>query len=169
MTEEMGQARYRGTVTVGSPGRVRLHGREGGISQLIWDALENAGWLSHVAGLEPTLDLFMRVPGLSGGSTSPASGLSPLPGRPRRPAEPGRADSDGSVSRRYIGPLHPRGVPGLRLVETEWRGGDFDSYEDLLFAAADKAGWLPADPYDGCNVEIADVEIRARVTPYGRQ
>jgi hypothetical protein len=162
----MVELRYRGPVTVGSPGRARLHGRDGGLSQLIWDVLGKAGWLGHIIGLKPTVDLMMRVPGPKGERPTPAPELSPLPGGSRRPTESGRVALDGSVSRRYVGPLHPRAVQRLRLVEAEWRVEDFDFYEDMLFAAAGKAGWLPADPYDGCVVEIADVEILVSLTRY---
>ena len=65
-----------------------------------------------------------------------------------------------------MGPLHARAVRGLRLKESERRPEDFDSYENLLFAAAGEAGRLPPDPYEGCSVKIADVEIIVRITPF---
>jgi hypothetical protein len=166
MSDELVELRYRGPVTVGTPGCVRLHDRDGGLSELIWDAVGEAGWLGHVIGLKPTLDLTMRVPGPSRDEPKPTAELSPLPGEFRRPTEPGRVAPDGSVSQHYVGPVHPRSARGLRLVEVERRAEDFDSYENLLFAAAGKAGWMPPNPYEGCSAEIADVEITVRITAH---
>jgi hypothetical protein len=167
MSEEMVELRYRGAVTVGTPGRVRLHDRDGGLSELIWDAVGEAGWVGRRIWLKPTLDLMMRVPGPSGDQPNPPTKLSPLPGSSRRPTEPGHVAPDGSVSRQYIGPLHPRAGRGLVLTQTEWRPEDFESYENLLFAAAGMAGWLPPDAYKGCGADIPDVVITARLTRYG--
>lgn len=47
------QLRYRGGVTIGSPGRVRFHDRSGGLSDFIWQALADSGWVGHHTSERP--------------------------------------------------------------------------------------------------------------------
>jgi hypothetical protein len=50
MAEHAVEVRYRGPVTVGSPGRAYLTDRAGGMVEFIWHAMVEASWLGHAAG-----------------------------------------------------------------------------------------------------------------------
>jgi hypothetical protein len=156
------EMRYRGRVTVGSPGRARFHDRDGGLSELIWDALGQAGWLGQFAQVKPIIELVISVPQASGSGAAPNT--TPLPGGVRRERERGRVADDGMVWKRYVGPLHARAAgPGVRLVASEWRVEDFNSLEDMLYTVATQAGWLSASGRRQDASEISDADILIRV------
>lgn len=161
--DEVVEVRYRGWVTVGSPGRARLHGHDGGISGLIWYALGRTGWLGHTARLKPTIELVIRVAPAPAGGRCTFLRSAPLPGGQRQMGEHGRVEHDGTVHQAYIGPLHRRASVGVRLVESERRPEDYDSFEDMLYTAAVHTGWLPA--YDRPPVvgEVPEADILIRI------
>lgn len=162
LSDELAQVRYQGLTTIGSPGRAFFHDRNGGISELIWDALAEAGWHGHTAGIEPTIAVCMRVAPPRAPSETNMPGRRLLPGGPRREGERGRITDDGVAYQRYEGPLHAWAVRGIRLVDSERQAEDFDYLEDMLYTAAIRAGWLSGtrQPF----AVIPDVEILIGIT-----
>lgn len=160
MSNEWAQVRYRGAVTVGSPGRVYLHDRDGGLVDLVWEALGQAGWLEHKTGIKPTVDAQIRVSPAPASRHAGAPHFAPLPGGVRRDRERGWADNSGAAYQRYVGPL-PRFVPGIRLVDGERRAEDFDFLEDMIYKAVTHAGWSVEDH---TAVEVPDIELLIGIT-----
>ena len=117
------QVRYRGPVTVGSPGRAHLRDRDDGISELIWDALAQAGWLGHRSGIQPTIEVCIRVAAALTSRETATPDTAPRPGGSRRGGEPGRIGDDGTAYQRYEGPLHARAARafGWSKVSAELR------------------------------------------------
>ncbi len=162
--EEIVEVRYRGPATVGSPGRARLHGRDGGIAGLVWYALGQSGWLGHTVHLKPTLEVTIRVAPVRPGERPAPPRFAPLPGGPRRRGESGVVSEDGTVTYKYAGSLHPRAAgPGVRLVETEGHAEDFDAFEDMLYRAAAQADWLSVREDKQSSGEVPDAEILIRL------
>ena len=153
------QVRYRGPVTVGSPGRAHLRDRDDGISELIWDALAQAGWLGHRSGIQPTIEVCIRLAAALTSRETATPDTAPRPGGSRRGGEPGRIGDDGTAYQRYEGPLHARAAPGLWLVESERRAEDLDYLEDMLYTAAIRAGWLSGDSQKQAVAEVPDIDI----------
>ena len=153
---------FRGSVTLGSPGRARLHDRPGGLSDFIWQALSDAGWMGRIARLHPLIELSVSVPRATA-LTAPAV-LRPLDGGPRSLRERGRSTDDGRVHQGYGGPLNAKAIKGLRLTDSERRPDDYDSFEDMLYTAAFHAGWLA--PNHTSHADLPDVEIVIRVPRY---
>ena len=88
----------------------------------------------------------------------------PLPGGPRREGELGWVEEDGTVCQRSVGPLHPRAAGrGVRLVESERRAENFDSFEDMLYTAAVHAGWLPSRDQPPVVGQIPEADILIRI------
>lgn len=153
---------YRGPATVGERGRARLQNRDGAISEMLWAALTEAGWVDEMAtrrlvvavrvGVSPT-ESDVRV----------ASRLGLLPGRHRRLTERGLIDEHGVSWGRQVGPLNGRAAgPGYRLLESERSPEDLEFAEDLLYTAAVQAGWLAGQPDEV--VDVPDVQITVAVT-----
>jgi hypothetical protein len=161
--QEVAEFRYLGRIAVGSPGRAHLLDRGEGISELIWDALERAGWIGHTIGMKPTLDVLIRVPPAPTPVSPRPQGAVLRPGGPRRRGEHGPRSEDGSARQQRVGPVHGRAVPGLRLLDGAVRAEDFDTLEDMLYTAAAQAGWLATDD-DQHAAEVPDGEIRIRIT-----
>lgn len=159
------ELRYVGTVTVGSPGRARLHARAGGLTNFIWQALSDSGWLGHpTVDLQPTIELSMCLPPAPQPAQHGPVRVEFLAGGTRRVWEPGAVGEDGSVHQRYGGPLHSRAArSGFRLVESEGRPEDFDVFEDLLYTAAVHAGWLTDAQGPMTAADIPGVEIIIRL------
>jgi hypothetical protein len=155
------EVKHHGGVAVGSPGRARLEDREGGLADLIWELVEKAGWVGqHTAQLNPVMSLAMCVPAAPGRSEMPSPRVALLPGGPRRMTEVGRVREDGSVLRRYHGDLHPQAsLRGVVLVESENRREDFDIFENMLYAAAVRTGWLSGNRERQEAALISGVEI----------
>jgi hypothetical protein len=168
VTEDVVEVRYRGSVTVGSPGRAQLTDRAGGMSELIWNAMVEAGWLGHTAGLKPILELVIRVAPADGPRRDAMPRFALRPGGRRRQRKGGRVREDGAICQHYDGPLWAV-APRVRVVEGEART-DFDTFEDMLYAAAVRAvravraGWLTADDHRQAVCEVPDVDIVVRVT-----
>ena len=160
--------RYHGGVTVGSPGRARLHDRDGGLHELIWDALGQAGWLGQTAHLRPIIDLVIQVVPAPAGAVPIAPRFAPRPGRRRREGERGWVADDGRLCQAYEGPLHGRAAAGVRLVEGEWNVEDFDAFEDMLYTAAMCAGWVHVANQSHAIGEVPDVEVRIRIARQGQ-
>ena len=156
--------RYQGRVTVGSPGRAHLRDRDAGISDLIWDALAQAGWLGHTSGIQPTIEVCIRVAPAPTSREPATPHTAPRPGGRRREGERGRIRDDGAAYQRYEGPLHARAVPGIGLIDSERRADDFDYLEDMLYSAALRAGWLSGDAQKQTVAEVPDVDILIGIT-----
>ena len=133
------------------------------MSELIWNALIEAGWLGHVAGLAPILELVIRVPPADGQGRDEPPRFAPRPGGPRRQRKGGRVGEDGVISQHYVGPLSAV-APRVRLVGSEARPEDFDTFEDMLYSATVRAGWLTVDDHRQAICEMPDVDIVVRVT-----
>lgn len=167
MAGDMVRLRYWGTVSVGSPGRARLHQGEAALGDLIWDALGQAGWLGHTEKLRPLGRLVVSMAPCQTPGSTPMPRIESRLGPPRKPGEPGRRDDDGRIRQELHGPLHARGIgPGVRLVEDERRDEDFDFFENALYRCAATAGWLTVEPTGQIIGEIPDVEIIVEVMRY---
>ncbi|MBV8943041.1 MAG: hypothetical protein JO342_12945 [Solirubrobacterales bacterium] len=155
------QLRYHGAVTVGSPGRARLHGRDGGIGDLIWEGLKQAGWIGYSGERWPTMELVMCVPRRQP-EQAIAARLPLLPGGPRRRTELGQA-KEGGICYRCVGPPRGEMVAGRGLVESARRPEDFDSFENMLYTAAIQGGWLSPEQNQP-ETEVPDVDILIHLT-----
>ena len=91
------QVDYRGAVTLGASGRARLHEREGGINEMVWEALGRAGWIGEMVGLRTMLFLPVRVGRAPEVLPPTHSQHEPLPGRARHRGEKGWIDQDEMV------------------------------------------------------------------------
>lgn len=152
------EVEYRGPATLGGSGRARLHDRVGGIAEMLWEALDGAGWVGETVSLRTTVSLRVGVTAVAAERPEQRARLEPLPGRVRRPGEKGRVDDQGVAWQQSVGPLNGRAAgPGYRLLESERRPEDLEFGEDLLYAAAVRAGWLGREP--GEVAEVPDVQI----------
>jgi hypothetical protein len=133
------------------------------MSQLIWDTLVSAGWLGHTAGLQPILELVIRVAPADGPGRDAVPRFSPRPGGRRRQRKGSRVGEDGVISQHYVGPLWAV-APRVRVVEGEARPEGFDTFEDMLYSATVRAGWLTADDHRQAVREVPDADIVVRVT-----
>jgi hypothetical protein len=80
--------------------------------------------------------------------------------------EPGAVSKDGSVSLHHFGSLKGRsGGPWVRLVESERRDDDFDSFENDLYMAAVQAGWVAIDGQQSVG-EVQDADILVCIPRY---
>lgn len=160
------ELRYHGGVTVGSPGRARLHGRDGGLSDFIWAAIADSGWVGHHTSERPScwLKLSIRLPPPPEPTLTMPRRLTPLQGGPRRQGEVGTREADGTVRIGYSGPVKRRAWgPGVWLLESDRRPEDYDGIEDQLYTAAIQAGWLPNTPDQTSYADIPDADIVIRV------
>jgi hypothetical protein len=55
------EVHYDGPATLGGSGKARLHDRVGGIGEMVWEALDGAGWVGEVATLRMTVALRVGV------------------------------------------------------------------------------------------------------------
>jgi hypothetical protein len=133
------------------------------MSQLIWNAMVEAGWLGHTVGLQPILEVVIRVAPEDGSGRDAMPRFAPRPGGPRRQRKGGRVGEDGVICQHYVGPLWAV-APRVRVVAGEARTEDFDTFEDMLYSAAVRAGWLAADDHRQAVCEVPDVDIVVRVT-----
>lgn len=147
------QVEYRGPATLGRSGRARLHDRVGGLGEMLWEALDQAGWVGEIVSLRAAVSLRVGVSAAPAERPKQRAQLEPLPGRVRRLGEKGSVDAHGVAWRQFAGPMNSRAAgPGYRLSASERRPENFEVGEDLLYAAAVCAGWLGEEPD-----EIADV------------
>jgi hypothetical protein len=112
--------------------------------------------------LKPILELVIRVAPADGPRRDAMPRFALRPGGRRRQRKDGRVGEDGAICQHYDGPLWAV-APGVRVVEGEART-DFDTFEDMLYAAAVRAGWLAADDHRQAVCEVPDVDIVVRVT-----
>lgn len=130
---------------------------------MIWDALGRAGWLGQTAELHPLIGLVIEVVPVPEGAILRRPRFVPRPGGWRRECEGGWLADDGRICQGYEGPLHARAAgPGVRLVESEWRVEEFDGFEDMLYTAAVRAGWVPVVNTRAVG-EVPEVDICVRV------
>jgi hypothetical protein len=153
---------YEGPATLGQSGRARLHGRAGGIDEMVWEALDGAGWVGEAATLRMTVALRVGVAPAPADAPKRRSQFAPLPGRVRRLGEKGWTDENGIAWQQSVGPLNGRAAgPGYRLSESERRPEDREFGEDMLYTAATHAGWLAGDSDEV--VDVPDVRIAVSV------
>jgi hypothetical protein len=156
------EVHYEGSATLGGSGRARLHDRVGGIGEMLWEALEGAGWVGEVATLRMTVALRVGVAPAPAIAPRRSARFEPLPGRARRLGEKGQIDDHGVAWQERVGPLNIRAAgPGYRLLECERRSEDLEFGEDTLYTAAVRAGWLVGEPSEG--VDVPDVRITVSV------
>lgn len=156
------EVHYDGPATLGGSGRARLHDRVGGIGEMVWEALDGAGWVGEVATLRMTVALRVGVAPAPAIAPRRGARFEPLPGRARRLGGKGRIDDHGVAWQQYVGPLNGRAAgPGYRLLESERRPEEFEFGEDMLYTAAVQASWLAGDP--GEVVDVPDVRIAVSV------
>lgn len=153
---------YRGSVTVGGAGRGRLHGRPGGIGEMLWEALGRAGWIGERVRIRTTVSPRLAVAAAPASRPEHRSRLEPLPGGVRRLGERGWVDDDGVQWQQFVGPLNGRAAgPGYRLLESERSPEELEFGEDMLYTAAVHAGWLRDEP--GWVSDIPDARITVAV------
>lgn len=125
---------------------------------MLWEALDRAGWIGEMVSLRTTVSLRVGVAAVPAGRPKQRARREPLPGRVRRLGEKGRVDAHGVAWQQFVGPLNGRAAgPGYRLLESERRPEDLEFGEDLLYAAAVRAGWLGEEPEEVA--EVPDVQI----------
>lgn len=151
---------YDGPATVGGTGRAHLHERSGGIGEMLWEALERAGWVEHQVTRRTLIaqQVGVVLPPKPVSSYQPVS--EPLPGGVRRFVE-GSWIAENTAWHSYLGPLNGRAAgPGYELISSE-RANLLEYGEDLLYTAGVRAGWLSAT---GSKNEVADVsKIRVSI------
>jgi hypothetical protein len=163
MTPEVLEAEYRGPATIGAWGRARFQDRAGGIGEMVWEALRRAGWIGESVGIRTTVFLRIRVAFVPEEQPPTRSQVEPLPGAKRRRVGKGWVDEDQMACQVYEGPLNGRAAgPGYRLLEAERRPEDLEFGEDMLYAAAIRAGWLSGDGAEAA--DVPDVHITVGVT-----
>ena len=86
---------YEGPATVGGSGRARLHDRVGGIGEMLWEALDGAGWVGEEASFLMTVGLRVGVAAAPATGSRQSARFQPLPGRVRRLGQKGRIDDQG--------------------------------------------------------------------------
>lgn len=154
---------YAGAATVGANGSARLHGRAGGLGEMLWQALERAGWKGHMTHIRTTVSIRIGVLTAPSPLPRPHAGLTPLSGGARRLGRRARVDTEGVAWQQYEGPFYDRdGGIAPRLVDRERWPEEFAFGEDLLYTAAVRAGWLSNQP--GVIADIPDVRIHLSVT-----
>jgi hypothetical protein len=156
------EVRYEGPATLGGTGRALLRDRAGGVGEMLWEALDGAGWVGELATLRMTVALSVGVGATpAAGSRKPAR-YQPLPGGVRRLGEKGRVDDHGIAWQRRVGPLNGRAAgPGYRLVESERGPDELEFGDDMLYTAAVQVGWLSSAPDEV--VDVPDVRIAVTV------
>lgn len=160
---------YEGPATLGRSGRGRLHDRVGGIGEMLWEALDRAGWVGEVVSIGTTVSVRVGVAAAPATRPKqraqleplPGGVLEPLPGGVCRLGEKGWLDAQGVAWQQSLGPLNRRAAgPGYRLSASERRPEELEFGEDLLYTAAVRAGWLVDEPD-----EVADVpDVRITVS-----
>lgn len=152
------EVEYEGRATLGGFGRARLHDRTGGVGEMLWEALERAGWVGEIVSIRTVVSVCVGVAAAPGNWPAPRSALRPLAGGARRVGEGGWIDDRGVAWQRVVGPLNARAAgPGYRLLKSERRSEELEVGEDLLYTAAVHAGWLSGDPDEV--VDVADVRV----------
>ena len=91
---------YQGAVTLGSPGRARLHDRRGGLSDFVWQAFWDADWVGQTAGIRPSIELTMSVAARPPDELA-APRFEPLDGGARSLHERGASTDDGRFRQGY--------------------------------------------------------------------
>lgn len=133
-----------------------LDGRPAGVSGMLWEAIDGAGWVGERASLRMTVAIRVGVPG------APTSGVqSDIDGEANR-CEAGWTDDDGVAWQQYVGPLSGRAAgPGFRVLESELAPHERGLADGFLRAAAEQAGWL--SDASSTVVELPDVRIAVSV------
>jgi hypothetical protein len=149
---------YGGSATIAACGRACLHDRVGGIGEMVWEALADAGWIGELATIRMTVALRVGVAPAPATTPRRRARFEARPGRVRQLGEKGRVDGDGFVWQQSIGPLNPRAAGhGYRLLASEGDPEDLEFGEDMLYTAAVQAGWLTGTADE--IVDISDVRI----------
>jgi hypothetical protein len=153
---------YEGPATLGRCGRGRLHDRVGGIGEMLWEALDRAGWVGEVVSIGTTVSLRVGVAAAPATRPKQRAQLEPLPGGVRRLGEKGWIDDQGVAWQQSVGPLNGRAAgPGYRLSASERRPEELEFGEDMLYTAAVRAGWLVGEPDEVA--DVPDVQITVSV------
>jgi hypothetical protein len=153
---------YEGPATLDRSGRGRLHDRVGGIGEMLWEALDRAGWVDEVVSIRTTVSLRVGVAAAPATRPKQRAQLEPLPGGVRRLGEKGWIDDQGVAWQQSVGPLNGRAAgPGYRLSASERRPEELEFGEDMLYTAAVRAGWLVGEPDEVA--DVPDVQITVSV------
>jgi hypothetical protein len=156
------EVEYEGPATLGRSGRGRLHDRVGGIGEMLWEALDRAGWVGETVSLRTTVSLRVGVAAAPATRSTQPARFEPLPGSVRRLGEKGWIDDQGVTWQQSVGPLNGRAAgPGYRLLESERRPEELEFGEDMLYTAAVQAGWLVGEPDEV--LEVPHVRITINV------
>ena len=147
---------YEGPVTLDGSQSVHLSGRAGGIAAMLWEALDEAGWVGERTSVRMTVALRIGI----SPCPDPSAPSTPV----RRVLEGGWTDDHGVRWHQQVGPLSGRAVPGFQLIEDELQPGELTVGERILRTAAIEAGWLAGDSNDSIEkTEIPDVRITVAV------
>jgi hypothetical protein len=153
---------YEGPATLGGSGRARLHGRVGGLGEMLWEALSGAGWVGEIVSRWTGVAVRLGVPMAPVGQPVPQSQIKLLPGGVRRLGPGGWIDDQGVRWQQSVGPLNGRAAgPGYRLLESERDPAQLEFYEDMLYTAAVHAGWLSGEAEQV--VDVPDVRVAVGV------
>lgn len=127
---------------------------------MLLEALDRAGWVGEIVSSRATVSLRVGVAAVPAERPKQRVRREPLPGRVRRLGEQGRIDAQGVAWQWYVGPLNvPAAGPGYRLLESERLSDDLELGEDLLYAAAVRAGWLGEEPEEVAGVPDVRITI----------
>lgn len=160
MSEQLVQVRYDGLIVISARRRARLDDR-GEVKELLWEAIGKAGWHGQTARLRPTVEFVIRVPPAPAPRRAAASRPSTPPITQRRFVEGGTTTGDGTICHRYEGPLLRRAVgAGMPLTKGQWEKCCFSFFEDMIYTAAIRGGWLPVGSNQTVAVPSAQITIR---------